>query len=399
MKSTTITSQGRVGDRHLVLMCCDYPPPLTTAGIIPSRLVRYLPEFGWQVSVISKAARPAKAAGRAAPSGGPAAGRVDATPRFAEWLPFGDSVFAVPSMLRAGMARHAELPADAVMSSAAPVAACLAADALARRVGVPVHHLHGDPWGPCDLRRPIRPFWTRALEGWGERRLNRRAASLILNTECTRSDYLTAFPFLDPARVHVLRSPHDRAAITGAPGPVFDRPTLLLPGRFSRVVPPGQIFDLARALAATMGASAPVIALTDPPGPIPVDLERQIAVIGRYPAEAMFALMGAADILIAPASRSKQRIPLKVSDYLCATAPVLAIEHGPHPELRALVAGSGMGRVFAAERLDEAAAWVAQVLAGGRHPVAPRNGDLVEELSARSAARRLAAVLDSGGRA
>ena len=197
----------------------------------------------------------------------------------------------------------------------------------------------------------------------------------------------------------MLRSPHDRAAITGAPGPVFDRPVLLLPGRFSRFVPPQPIFDLARALSATMGAQAPVIALTDSPGPIPVDLERQITVIGRFPREAMFALMAAADILIALASESKQRIPLKLSDYLCATAPVLAIEHGPHPELRALMARSGMGRVFAAGRLDEAAVWVAEVLARGRHPVAPRNGELVEELSARSAARRLAAVLEGEGRA
>ena len=98
-------------------------------------------------------------------SGGTKLGPFDETPRFAEWLPFGDSVFAVPSMLRAGLARHAELSVDAVMSSAAPVAACLAADALARRIGVPVHHMHGDPWGPCELRQPIRPFWTRALEG------------------------------------------------------------------------------------------------------------------------------------------------------------------------------------------------------------------------------------------
>lgn len=374
---------------------------MTTAGIIPSRLVRHLPEFGWQVSVVARPRHPAKplAPQRTTQQADQryAAPPPDKTPRFAEWLPFGDSIFAVPGMVRAGLAHHAARPVDAVLASAAPVAACVAAEGLARRIAVPVHHLHGDPWGPCELRQPIRPFWTRALEGAGETYLNRRAASLILNTETTRHDYLSAFPFLDPARVHVLRSPHDLEAISGGTARIFDHPTLLLPGRFSSLVPPTQIFALARALVANMGSAAPMIALTDSPGPIPVDLEGQIAVIGRYSAEAMFSLMQAADILIALAARTRQRIPLKLSEYLCATAPVLAIEHGHHPELRSLVERSGMGRVFTAGDMDRAAAWVAQLLRAGRHPVAPRNRDLVEELSARNAARKLAAILDNGG--
>ena len=75
-----------------------------------------------------------------------------------------------------------------------------------------------------------------------------------------------------------------------------------------------------------MGAAAPMIAVTDSPGLIPVDLKKFITVIGRYPNESMFALMKAADILLAILPKTNQRIPPKLSDYLNATSPVIVIE-------------------------------------------------------------------------
>ena len=142
-----------------------------------------------------------------------------------------------------------------------------------------------------------------------------------------------------------MHSPHDLKAITGKEGPTFQSPTLLYPGRFSYKVTLWPLFELGRALISKMGAAAPMIAVTDSPGLIPVDLKKFITVIGRYPNESMFALMKAADILLAILPKTNQRI-IKLSDYLNATSPVIVIEQVFQKELRSLMAQSNMGRVY-----------------------------------------------------
>ena len=359
--------------------------------------MRHLSEFGWHVSVISNSEQKFKSEVKKSQHNRPSVSRIGKKPYFDEWLPFGDNFHAVPSMVRNGIAKHAEQQVDAILACAAPVAACLAAGQLAHQIKVPVHHMQGDPWGPCDLRQPIRPFWTRLIEGAVEKRLSRRAASVIINTKTAKFAYLTAFPFLNPARVHVLHSPHDLKAITGKEGPTFQSPTLLYPGRFSYKVPLWPLFELGRALISKMGAAAPMIAVTDSPGLIPVDLKKLITVIGRYPNESMFALMKAADILLAILPKTIQRIPVKLSDYLNATSPVIVIEQVFQKELRSLMAQSNMGRVYPSSDIDGAANWVAELLHPGRHPVVLRNTNVVKEFSARNTAKRLAIILNKKG--
>ena len=115
----------------------------------------------------------------------------------------------------------------------------------------------------------------------------------MLNTKTAKFAYLTAFPFPDPARVHVLHSLYDLKAIT---------------------------------------------------------------VIGHYPNESMFALINAIDILIAILPKTNQRMPLKYSDYLNATSSVIFIEQVFHKELRSLMKQSDMWWVYSSSDTDKAAA-------------------------------------------
>jgi hypothetical protein len=382
--------------RRLLLIAVDYPPPLTIAGTIPSRLAAHLPQAGWEVVAVRsrrlarKRARPQGAASQAKPPRDP--GRRDP---FGQWLPFGEAVFDVPQIVREALRLHRSRPVDAVLSSAAPVAGCLAADVVARRIGRPVVHMHGDPWGPCNLRGPLRPFWTSWLEGSAERHLLRRAAALIVNTETTREAYLRAYGFLDPARVHALRSPCDPAALTGETAPPFAQPTALFPGSFSEWVPPAPILGLARALRDRADGGGGIrLALTDDPGTQIDGAGLPLDVIGRVPQAGLGSLMDRADALIAVSQPTDQRIPLKLSDFLCAERPVLVLEQKPNPELRNWLAESGMGVVIPADRPQEAASWLVSTLQAGRHPRAPRRSDFVEALRADTQARRLAKILD-----
>lgn len=381
--------------KRLLLIAVDYPPPLTIAGTIPARLAAHLPEAGWEVAPVRSRRLARKRA--QAQTGVTAKANRDPGRRdpFGQWLPFGEAVFDVPQIVREALRLHRTQPVDAVLSSAAPVAGCLAADTVARRIGRPVVHMHGDPWGPCNLRGPLRPFWTKWLEGGAERRLLRRSAALVVNTETAREAYLRAYGFLDPDAVHALRSPCDPAALSGETAPAFAQPTALFPGSFSEWVPPAPILGLARALRdRAEGGGGIRLALTDDPGAQTDGAGLPLDVIGRVPQAGLGSLMDRADALIAVSQPTDQRIPLKLSDFLCAERPVLVLEQKPNPELRTWLAASGMGVVIPADRPQEAADWLIATLKAGRHPRAARNPEIVAALGADMQARRLAKILD-----
>ncbi len=382
--------------RRLLLIAGEHPPPETIAGITTTRLARHLPAAGWEVEVVRRAGFVKKH--QAAPqTSRPQSHKAKTIRRdpFAEWLPFGEAVFDVRQMIREGLALHAANPFSAILVRTSPVADGLVGDAIARRTGLPVIYIHGDPWGPCRQRAPQRPFWTRIIEGRAEAKINQRAAGVILNTDTTRRDYLTAFPFLDPNQVHTLRSPSDCAALSGSEGPVFDTPTVLFPGGFSDFVPPKAIFDLCKAIGAHPELTAVQVALTNDPGPCPYPKSAPIKLIGRHPQSAMLSLMEAADILIGIAQPSDQRIPLKLSDFLCSNRPVLVLEQTSHPELRDFVTRAGYGTVISASAPGEAADWIAQTLKAGRHPVVTRNAGFAEARTAERTAERLAEIINN----
>ncbi len=410
-----------------------FPPLARTGAFRPLKFARHLPAEGWSPVVLAdlwpgaridpalaeavpegievvhdygpKAAAAHGQAGIAPPlpreAGRPSPARAPGLFRGREWLPLGEAAFAIPYALCAARQVLASTPVEAIMVNADPVAALVVGARLAAESGLPLIADLRDPWGPCVLRRPLRPWTTRLLEGLAERYVVRCARRVLLNTETTRADYQALYHDLPPARFTCLRNHGDGALIRSGPTPApeFARFTLLFLGGFSRFVRPEPLLELLVALKARgHGAESVRLALTER---LDEESERRAAVlgvaemietVGKLPYRDVGKLIDAADVLtlIAP---TRQRIQAKFYDYVTGERPILAIG-AAHDELDGILARTTSGRRFAPNAIAAMADWVSAHLAGGRHPVMARDAEGLAEVTSATAARRLAALLD-----
>jgi hypothetical protein len=409
-------------------------PPLSRVGALrPLKFARHLPDHGWSPVVLcdlwdgaacdptlldavpdstivlrrySSRAEAADAKGMSEP---PARGEAKpkrkplfTTPAWVhakDWLPMGDAVFHVRHALKA--ARHAlqRYPCEAILVNADPVAALLVGKILAKETGLPFVADLRDPWGPCELRRPRRPFYTRLIEGWCERSVVAAADRVILNTETTKAAYLRQYPDIDPNRFAVIRNHLSRDLIAGGTASGFAKFTLLFLGSFSAFVRPGPLLRLLAALKARgVGPEHLQMAITATLDPESRRLAREMGV-GAYVVEHptvhlrdVGALMAAADmlVLIAP---TPQRIQAKFYDYMGSERPILAIAKF-HPELAGLLQETGAGRLLSPDQPEDMADYVEHFRAQDRHPVLPRDAAARASLESPAATQRLAAILD-----
>ena len=408
-----------------------FPPLARTGSFRPLKFARHLPAEGWLPVVLADlwpGARIDPALAEAVPAGvrvvhdyGPSAGEairgVAAAPPLAreagrpsparapgifrgrEWLPLGEAAFAIPHALRAARRVLAAEPVEAIMVNADPVAALVVGARLGAESGLPFLADLRDPWGPCVLRRPLRPATTRLLEGWAEAYVVRRAAKVILNTETTADDYRRHHDGLPAERFTFIRNHGDGELIRSGVGtiPQFPRFTLLFLGGFSRFVRPEPLLALLVELRAR-GIDTVRLALTER---LDVESERRaealgvagmIETVGNLPYRDVGKLIDAADLLalIAP---TRQRMQAKFYDYVTAERPILAIGEA-HGELDAILEETKAGQRFRPGEISDMADWVAGHLAKGRHPEAPRPAAGLAEFTSATAARRLARLLD-----
>lgn len=413
-------------------------PPLNRVGALrPLKFARHLPEHGWAPVVLcdlwegasldpslleaipestvvlrrySARAEAADAKGMpvaaatepAAPSKAPQIRMPNWLDRFIrskDWLPMGDTIFHVRHALDAAREALKQYPCDAIMVNADPVAALLVGKILAGETGLPFVADLRDPWGPCELRRPRRPFYTRLIEGWCERSIIAAAAKVILNTETTKAAYLHEYPDIDPNRFTVIRNHLSRTLIAGGGADGFATFTLLFLGSFSAFVRPEPLLRLLAALKARgVTPNDLQLAITARLDPVSERLARALGVeayVIEHPTVQLRhvgALMEAADILVLFAP-TPQRIQAKFYDYLGSERPILAIAES-HPELAGLLRETGAGILLAPEQTDEMAAYIEGFLKQGRHPVAPRNEAARANLESPAATRRLASILN-----
>ncbi len=417
--------------RYFLYISPFFPPLARTGAFRALKFTRHLPDQGWQPVVLADlwpgaavdaalaeavpgdtpvvhdyGPRAAEAILAAAPplpraAGRPSPARPAGLFRGREWLPLGAAAFAIPHALRAARRVLAAHPVEAIMVNADPVAALVVGERLAAESGLPLVADLRDPWGPCELRRPLRPATTRAIEGLAERRVVRRAAAVILNTETTADDYRRHYPNVAAKRFSFIRNHGDGALIRSgeAPAPAFEVFTLLFLGGFSRFVRPDPLLALLAELKRRgHGPEAVRLALTER---LDVESERRaeqlglaamIETVGNLPYRDVGKLIDAADVgtLIAP---SRQRVQAKFYDYVTGERPILAIGER-HPELDAILSETEAGRRIRPGAVPEMADWVERHLARGRHPTAPRPPGARREFSSPRAAERLARLLE-----
>lgn len=391
---------------RLLYVCPEYPPSRATGAIRASRFAQGLGAHGWDVTILTL--RDGKAAVEAVGEDDGAAEH--ATPevvdlplnpaaqhfrKFEDWLPLGEARIAAPGLRRAGAELLVGGTIDAVMVNAPPVGILPQMAQMARQAKVPLVVDLRDPWGPCDQRGPLRPIWTKLIEGRAERAVMREASAVILNTDAARLAYISAFEGLGE-RSFALRNAV--APLMPLSQPPFEVFTALYAGSFGRFVASDPLMALAKALwkhgvrpnqfqlmmtaqpKAGFGVDAPWTAL--------------LRVIERVPAHTIPALLQRADLLLAVSQQSRLRIPLKTYDLLNAERPLLMFEQCRNNELRALVQTSDAGWVLGSDEIDTAVDIVLSLLDGPRQPTQVRDAALVRRVSLDQSLTRLAGILN-----
>lgn len=148
--------------KRVLIVSYRMPPDPAAGALRPGYLRRYLPDFGWQTSVVT---RPAKAGSSRVPY------------RVANALFFPDATMPwVPGALRRGAALLREQQFDAIVSSAMPPSAHVIGYVLAKQFDLPWVADFRDLWAgnPYTNRTRMRS----ALEERLERRLLGRAAAI-----------------------------------------------------------------------------------------------------------------------------------------------------------------------------------------------------------------------------
>ncbi|WP_199351179.1 glycosyltransferase [Haliangium ochraceum] len=349
-------------------------------------------EARWRAGELPAPAKPAKAAKQRS-----LLARLPAALSNPELVPLGEHALSLPHAMRAAARLAEQHEFEAILVNADPYAALIVGAWLAQRTGLPLVCDLRDPWGPCELRRPMRPAPMRAAVDRMERYVFERAARVLCNTDATRADYLARYPERAPGFFVTLHNHGDPALLEPGADPAHDRFTLLFLGRFRRFVHGNGPLELLAALAARGHAPEDVQLLVtgDIPGATSLAAERLgVAAYlrqGAYvPYPRVGAAMAAADLLLLENVDTEQRLPAKLFDYLLSERPIVALQ--PNHELRAILARTGAGEGFGPHEIDRAADFVERYLRGGRQPVAERRDD--GYFTSAAATARLAAILD-----
>ncbi|GEM_PF-2203818 len=226
--------------KKALVLTYDFPPCTAPGAALRShKLVRYLPEFGWEVSVICRQER-IDASAEAVPSPAARIVRIPAPipPRISYQL--GAWIWAGQVLPRA-RALITDARPDLVYASGPPFPHVLSAMSLAREARIPFVADMRDSWsldphlGGARGRKAIK----RALCCWVYPRLERRlfesAAAILVNTPSMRRAY--ARMFADAAeRIHLVPNGFDEADFSSpVEAPRRDIPLLRYCGRFSGV--------------------------------------------------------------------------------------------------------------------------------------------------------------------
>ncbi|MGD9570369.1 MAG: glycosyltransferase family 4 protein [Thermoleophilia bacterium] len=428
-----------------VLALAYHFPPIGGAGVQRSvKMVRYLPDDGWEPVVVTGPGTPAgrwtpvddalaaevgegvevhRVQGPRPPAGSPWRRRGERWLRlrspFSRWWQWG----AVAAGLRV------EGPVDAVYASMAPFESGAAAVELARRLRRPCVLDLRDPWALDEMVvYPTGLHRRREVAAMG--RLLARADAVVMNTPEAARLVHDAFPGLGPDVVRVIPNGFDAEDFDG-PEPARDDDAFRivhtgylhteLGRRTRRQASAGRVLrggagrvDILTRSHVHLVAALNRLAADDPALAARIELHlagvlseadlevaRSCAVTVRTPGyldhDASIALVRSADLLFLPmhdlpGGGRSSIVPGKTYEYLASGRPVLAAV--PEGDARDLLVAAGTARVCAPGDADGMRRIVAEAAAGGRVPTADTSAALAPYERRRLAAR-LAGVLDA----
>ncbi len=412
--------------RNVLLVTRNFAPTSHVSVERATKLAKYLPEFGWQPTVLTGATataglpedpgslaqvagieivrarapefsvfyrKPGKRRGA-----GPA---LRSAPKRSAWHPkawlLPDSqVMWYPFAVRAALRRAPAARWEAVVPTSFPPTAILIAHTVAARLGIPYVPDFRDAW-TAYAGAPSRPAPLAALERRLERRMLADAAAVV-----TVDRYMVAQAMADLADasrppLHVIpngfddedfqhTTPHDlpRFSIvhTGqlrrAPRPLWEALGLALRDypELRGQVHVWQIGFVEAAAAGELGA---------PPEGVTVHVVPPVT-----QREAIGYMLGA-DLLLV--EEIGPVMPSKALQYLRAGRPILALVDGGGESLRDTLQSVARAHLVRRNDVTAVAAVIARVASAPRHP--PDDPGDLEAYSRRGIARRFAEVLDA----
>lgn len=332
------------GPAEVLFLAYYYPPQKTSGAERPRRFVRYLPEFGYQATVIASAERHTARIVRAgAPDAAPAADT--AGTRLRAW-----TADAAQRVLREHSARlpwapRAEAAASsrieavrpaAILSTSPPLATHLAARQLKTRFGIPWIADFRDPFADNPMRSlPLQRVYDPCLE----RSLFEKADAVIANTDAVADLWLRRYPG-HKRKIHLIWNGFDPAEeLRPAPALARERrvlthvgdiygprdPSFLL-ASLERLLGSGRVS--AERMSVELVGPAEGSPMWNAPAFLALSARGVVSCNNRViPREEALRAIASADYLLLldvnPTTGNLQ-VPAKIFDYIRAGRPILA---------------------------------------------------------------------------
>jgi len=391
----------------IIVISFDFPPCFAPgAALRTAKLVRYLPEFGWEPIVICR-----KEAGFAT-SESPQSPSVDRIPNaFSERISYQIAAwtwaFRLFAPLRALIRRHRP---RLIYVSGPPFAPALTAIRAGRQAGIPVIVDFRDAWSldphltGGTIKQTVKRLLCDQVYPNLERRVFDSAAAIVTTTPSTRHAYARRFPQA-AGRIHMVPNGYDEEdfAVSVQP-PEREKRTLLYCGRFTGVgarSPQLLLEGLREAIAG--GANVEMEILGDDSAALHAwiaklglaDAVRVLPPVAH--AEAVRAIRQA-DILIVYQKPSRNEItPVagKTLEYLRAGRPILAIVP-PGDNAEVVRRHATAFELVTSERPADVAAAIRAIVAkvSDATPAATRE-EFAATYSRRAIAARIAGIMDT----
>jgi glycosyltransferase involved in cell wall biosynthesis len=374
-----------------------------------AKLSKYLPAFGWQVTVACSDEPLAAAVDQSLLDDIPEAVRIirihpplgrlaaRATAGAKTRLETGSPVFRMLVRVRAGIRAAAAVPdrwlpwaltlarssavdlghPDVIVTSGPPHSVHLAGAMLASRLDVPFVIDLRDEWSLRPLMRSRLP-WRRLIDKRAETWCLQRAVQVVVVSDTSARRYAAAYPWL-AGRLTVIPNgfdpadlPHlDRVRKNASPG---DALTFGYAGTFQLGLDLGSLFKgLAEALSRERTSGRPArFVMLGAFRPEEIDLARRSIPDGALtiepflPHREALALMDTWDALLVVADDGESSLAGKIYEYLALRKPILVI--APDGPATRLVASAGAGLSAPPHEADAIARALHQVLgmASGR---------------------------------
>lgn len=309
----------------------------------------------------------------------------------------GPAVLSIPTIARRIVALAQDVNPDILFATGSPWETVVAATLAGRELSVPVVLDFRDPWsfGLSVQNSPVLIRWANTSI---ESAILKRAAALTVTSEMTRDQYRVLGYArrvecirngYDPA-IQIEPVKHDRFTMVHFGNCYANRTLAPFLRAAARAIQNGKIersnvriLNLGRVLEEDLA------------------LAKELGIVDQFeyrtvlPYDEGLALVAGADLaLLLAFGEEPWFIPGKLYDYVAARTAILSL--ATSPELDGLVDRSGLGWVHPATDIDALAQRMANAYDArqtGRVIVAPKE-DLIESLSARNGARRLAGLFD-----